>query len=261
MVNVGFRPILWHIMKYYAHHGHKEFILCLGYKADVVKSFFLNYEEGISNDFTLSNGRKQFHQKQSDISDWSITCVDTGLRANIGQRLKAVQSYLGDDEYFLANYADALTDLDLPTQINRLQRSGKVASCLCVKPSQTFSIVSLSPAGSRNPLDDCEDCQDPYVEKIEFVQNTDLLINGGYFVFRRDIFQYMKDGEELVAEPFQRLIKARQLLALPYDKFWYCMDTFKEQQELNDMFERGEAPWVVWKNDESASSSPVTVRM
>lgn len=237
MVNIGTRPILWHIMKYYAHHGHKEFILCLGYKADLIKSFFLNYEQCLSSDFTLSNGSKQVHLNESDISDWSITCVDTGLRANVGQRLKAVEKYLKDDECFLANYADALTDMHLPDEIEYFQRSGKLACFVCVKPSQSFSVVSLVEG----------DC----VDKIDFVRGTNLMINGGYFVFRREIFQYMKDGEELVVEPFQRLIKEKKLLGYRYDKFWYCMDTFKEQQELNDMFERGSAPWEVWKNSKA----------
>lgn len=234
MVNIGYRPILWHIMKYYAHYGHKDFILCLGYKADVIKQFFLNYDQCLSSDFTLSNGNKQVHPKKSDISDWKVTFVDTGLSSNIGQRLKAVEKYLTNEEYFLANYADALTDLHLPDEIERLKQSDKIACFVCVKPSQSFSVVSMRE----------EDC----VEKINFVRNTDIRINGGYFVFRREIFNYMNDGEELVVEPFSRLIKEKKLLGYVYDKFWHCMDTFKEQQELNDMFEHGTAPWEVWKN-------------
>ncbi|MDD5703763.1 MAG: sugar phosphate nucleotidyltransferase [Dehalococcoidales bacterium] len=234
MVNIGYRPILWHIMKYYAHYGHKDFILCLGYKADVIKHFFLNYDQCISSDFTLSNGSKQIHPTESDMADWNITCVDTGLKSNIGQRLKAVEKYVKDEEYFLVNYADALTDLPLPEMIDYFKKSGKIGCFVCVKPSQTFSVVSLGE----------ENC----VEKIEFVRDTNFTINGGYFVFRKEIFQYMQYGEELVVEPFQRLIKENKLLGYKYDKFWHCMDTFKEQQELNDMFERGNAPWEVWKN-------------
>jgi len=234
MVNIGYRPILWHIMKYYAHYGHKDFILCLGYKADVIKQFFLNYDQCLSSDFTLSNGNKQVHLKESDISDWKVTFVDTGLSSNIGQRLKAVEKYLANEEYFLANYADALTDLHLPDEIERLKQSDKIACFVCVKPSQSFSVVSVGKEGS--------------VDQIDFVRDTDLLINGGYFVLRKDIFQYIKEGEELVAEPFHRLMRENRLLGYRYDKFWYCMDTFKEQQELNDMFERGNAPWEVWKN-------------
>jgi glucose-1-phosphate cytidylyltransferase len=233
MVKIGYRPILWHVMKYYAHYGHKDFILCLGYRAEVIKEYFLNYNEYVSNDFTMSKGGKELNLKQSDISDWSITFVDTGLRSNIGQRLKAVEEYLKDEEIFLANYSDGLTNLPLPDMIDHFVKSGKIGCFICVKPSQSFHVVSL---------------RDGYhIEKIEYVRDTDITINGGFYVFRREIFQYIKDGEELVVEPFQRLIKENQLIAYRYDKFWYCMDTFKEQQELNDMLERDEAPWEVWK--------------
>jgi glucose-1-phosphate cytidylyltransferase len=236
MVNIGIRPILWHIMKYYAHFGHKEFILCLGYRADVIKQFFLTYDQHLSSDFTLENGSSKIHMWESDIDDWSITCVDTGLKSNIGQRLKAVEKYVRGEEYFLANYADALTDLPLPEMIDAFKKSNAVGSFLCVKPSQSFSVVSLG--------------EQQKVEEISYVRDTDITINGGYFVFRHDIFRYMRDGEELVVEPFQRLIREKKLLGYRYDRFWHCMDTFKEQQELNDMMERGGAPWEVWKNTE-----------
>jgi glucose-1-phosphate cytidylyltransferase len=233
MVNIGPRPILWHIMKYYAHYGHKDFVLCLGYLGNAIKHFFLTYDQCLSSDFALSNGQTQIHANDSDISDWNISFVDTGLRRNIGQRLKAVETYLGDEDIFLANYADGLTDLPLPEMIDYFRKSGKAGCFISVKPSQTFHIVSLKDDGR--------------VGKIENVRNTELMINGGYFVFRKEIFQYMKDGEELVAEPFRRLIDDNQLIAYPYDKFWYCMDTFKEERELNEMFERGDAPWEVWR--------------
>jgi glucose-1-phosphate cytidylyltransferase len=233
MVNIGSRPILWHVMKYYAHYGHKDFILCLGYKAEVIKNYFLNYEQCLSSDFTLSNGSKKMYQQESDISDWSITFADTGLKSNVGQRLKAVEKYLVDEEIFLANYADGVTDLFLPNMIDGFIKSGKIGSFLCVKPSQSFHIVSLKNGG--------------IVDDIQYVRDTNLLINGGCFIFKKEIFQYIKDEEELVVQPFQRLIKENKLIGYRYDKFWHCMDTFKEQQELNDMYERGNAPWEVWK--------------
>lgn len=238
MVKIGYRPILWHVMKYYAHFGHKDFILCLGYRADAIKEFFLNYNECVTNDFTLSNGGKDITLLQSDISDWNITCVDTGINANIGQRLKKVEKYLAGEEYFLANYADGLSDLPLPEMIDAFKQSDKVASFLCVKPSQSFSVVTLTDTDQ--------------VEKIEFVQDADFIINGGYFVFRQDIFQYMQAGEELVCEPFERLIAENKLMGYRYDKFWYCMDTFKEQKELNEIYEKGDAPWEVWKKNDLA---------
>lgn len=235
MVNIGDRPILWHIMKYYAHYGHKDFLLCLGYKAEVIKNYFLNYDQFISSDFTLSNGKKQILMEENDISDWNITFVDTGLKSNIGQRLKVVEKYLKGEEMFLANYSDVLTDMVLPDMVDYFFRSGRYGCFLCVKPSQTFHIVSL-----RNGY---------LVEKIQYVRETDIKINGGYFIFRKEIFQYIEDGEDLILEPFQRLIEEEKLIAYKYTKFWHCMDTFKEQQELNDMLERGEAPWLVWNNN------------
>lgn len=237
MVKIGYRPILWHVMKYYAHYGHKDFILCLGYRADAIKEFFLNYNEYVTNDFTLSNGGKDIVLQQSDISDWKITCVDTGINSNIGQRLKAVEKYLENEEYFLANYSDGLSDLPLPEMIDTFEKSGKIGSFLCVKPPQSFSVVTLA--------------ENNGVEKLEFAKDTNFIINGGYFVFKREIFQYMKEGEELVCEPFERLIAENKLMGYRYDKFWQCMDTFKEQKELNDMYEKGNAPWEIWKKDKA----------
>jgi glucose-1-phosphate cytidylyltransferase len=232
MVNIGNRPILWHLMKYYAHFGHKEFILCLGYKADKIKDYFLNYNEYISNDFTLCNGGKELHLENSDIADWKISFVDTGLRSNIGQRLAKVKKYLENEEIFLANYADGLTNLYLPDQIEFFKKSGKTACFLCSKPSQSFHIVRLG--------------EDSIVRELEYIRDSDVIINAGFFIFSRAIFGYIKDGEELVEAPFQRLMKRGELIGYQYDQFW-CMDTFKEHQELNDRFNNGDSPWEVWK--------------
>ncbi|MBI1178639.1 glucose-1-phosphate cytidylyltransferase [bacterium] len=242
LVPIGYRPVLWHVMKYYAHFGHKDFILCLGYKADRIKDYFLNYDECISNDFTLTSGGKKIELKQSDIEDWSITFVDTGLTANIGSRLRQVASYLEGEEYFLANYTDGLTNYPLPQMIDEFKESGKVGAFLCAPPSQTFHVVKL---------DDHHKVVD-----LQYVRDTDILVNCGYFVFHRRIFDFLKPGEELVSGPFRRLIDQGQLLGFPCEKF-FAMDTFKEQQELTDLFERGEAPWVVWKNGpENVEISP-----
>jgi glucose-1-phosphate cytidylyltransferase len=239
MVKIGYRPILWHVMKYYAHWGHKDFILALGYKADRIKEYFLNYDECLSNDFTIKNG-KDLQLEKSDITDWTITFVDTGMKSNIGQRLKAVEKYLDKEEVFLANYSDGLTDLVLPEMIDFFYKSGGIGCFLCVKPSQSFHVVSLTDTA--------------LIEDIQYVRNTDLMINGGYFIFKREIFDHMREGEELVEEPFQRLIKKRQLAGYRYERFW-CMDTFKEQQELTDMFASGNAPWEVWKTDPNAGKT------
>jgi glucose-1-phosphate cytidylyltransferase len=227
-------------MKYYAHYGHKDFILCLGYKADVIKNYFLNYDECVSNDFTLQEGGKKIQLLNSDIEDWKITFVDTGLASNIGQRFKAVEEYLEGEEVFLANYSDGLTDLHLPDIIEDFYRDDKIASFLCVKPSQSFHLVSMQENG--------------LVTDIQSVQQAGIRINGGFFVFKKDIFKYIQPGEELVNEPFQRLIKLRQLAAYKYNGFWACMDTFKEQQQLDDMYCQGNAPWAVWNLERKAKS-------
>jgi glucose-1-phosphate cytidylyltransferase len=221
-------------MKYYAHYGHKDFILCLGHKARAIKEYFLHYEECLSNDFTLENGGKSVQLLSSDIQDWRITFVDTGLSANIGQRLKAVEKHLGSDEVFLANYADGLTNLPLPRLLDFFYQHDKVACFLGVKPLQSFHIVSLADDGQ--------------VQAIRPATGSDVWINGGFFVLKRDIFRYIEDGEELVEKPFRRLIAVNQLAAYRYEGFWACMDTFKEKQWFDDMQARGEVPWEVWRD-------------
>ncbi len=233
MVPVGYRPILWHVMRYYAHHGHKDFILCLGYKADAIKQYFLNYDETISNDFVMSEGGRKVDLLGSDIQDWKITFVDTGLNSNIGMRLKAVQSFLQQEEMFLANYSDGLSDLPLPAMIEYFRRQDAVACFAGVSPTQSFHLVRVEEGGRVN--------------SIQHVKDVGMRINGGFFVFRRQIFDWMNPGEELVQEPFQRLAAAGKLLAYAHDGFWACMDTFKEKQLLEDLYSRGQVPWEVWK--------------
>jgi glucose-1-phosphate cytidylyltransferase len=234
MVPVGYRPILWHVMRYYAHFGHKDFILCLGYRADTIKQYFLNYEETLSNDFVMKDGGKKVDLLRSDIQDWKITFVDTGLQSNIGQRLKAVQPFLEGEEMFLANYSDGLSDLPLPAMIEFFEANpSAVASFAGVAPTSSFHLVRVA-AGGR-------------VESIRHVKDIGLRINGGFFLFRSEIFDWIHDGEELVQEPFQRLAAAGRLLAYPYDGFWACMDTFKEKQLLEDHYAQGRTPWEVWK--------------
>lgn len=242
MINIGYRPILWHVMKYYAHYGHKDFILCLGHKADMIKDYFLNYNECLSNDFVLSNGGKQLQLLNSDIDDWRITFVDTGIPSNIGERLKAVEPYLNGEEVFLANYTDGLTDLVFPEYLRYFFEHDKIASFLCVRPTQNFHVVSL---------------QDDVVTDLEYISRANIWMNGGFFIFRHTIFKYIHDGEELVEQPFRRLIKEHQLLAYQYKGFWACMDTFKDKQQLEDLYLRGQAPWEVWKSTHLTSTGSV----
>ncbi len=232
MVEIGYRPIIWHLMRYYAHFGHKEFILCLGYKGDYIKNYFLNYNECLSNNFTLSNGGKSVHLHSSDIEDWTISFVDTGLSSNIGQRLVAVKSYLEGEHVFLANYADGLSDLDLNVYLDHFHQQGKVASFLAVQPSQSFHVVALK--------------DNAQVESIQPVGDSNLWINGGFFAFKQEIFDYIKDGEELVLEPFQRLIQKQELVAYRSKGFWACMDTFKEKTMLDGLYAKGQPPWMLW---------------
>jgi glucose-1-phosphate cytidylyltransferase len=234
MVPVGYRPILWHVMRYYAHFGHKDFILCLGYRADAIKQYFLKYDETVSNDFVLTDGGKRVDLLASDIQDWRITFVDTGLNSNIGMRLKLVQPHLAGEEMFLANYSDGVSDLPLPTMVDYFAKRDAVACFAGVAPTQSFHLVRAEEGGK--------------VESIRHVRDFGMRINGGYFVFRQQIFDWMQEGEELVQEPFQRLAAAGKLLAYPHDGFWACMDTFKDKQLLEDMYSRGQVPWEVWKS-------------
>ena len=231
MVRIGYRPILWHVMKYYAHYGHKDFILCLGHGADHIKDYFVRYDETVSNDFVLTQGG-QVNLLTSDIHDWRITFVDTGLEACVGERLQAVRPFLDDDEWFLANYADGVTDAPLDALIASAQDQGKAATFLGVRPNYTSHVIQATPEGT--------------VTDVTHVSNVGLRINGGFFVLHRRIFDYMQPGEDLVGEPFQRMIVAGDLGAYTYDGFWACMDTFKEKQLLEEIHNRGAAPWAVW---------------
>jgi glucose-1-phosphate cytidylyltransferase len=238
MVPIGYRPILWHVMKYYAHFGHKDFILCLGYRGDVIKEFFLNYEEAVSNDFVLSQGGRKRELLNSDILEWRITFVDTGLNSNIGERLQAVEPYLDGEEMFLANYSDGLTDLPLPEQIDDLRSKDKIASFLCVKPNLSYHFVSSS---------------NGVVTSFKDIAQSGLRVNGGYFVFKREIFDYMRAGEELVEEPFERLVRLNQLVAYDYAGFWMPMDTAKDKKRLDDLYDGGTPPWQLWKQSGNRS--------
>jgi len=233
MVQIGTRPILWHLMKYYAHFGHKDFILCLGHKGNSIKDYFLNYDESVSNDFVWSQGGKKVHLLNRDIDDWTITFVETGANATIGERLKAVESFLDGEEMFLANYGDGVSDVPLPAMLETFRQRNAVASLLLVQPTASFDIVNAGPGGT--------------VTEISALNRTDIWINGGFFALRNEIFRYIHLGDELVREPFQRLIEKQALLAYKYTGFWQCMDTFKDKQRLEEL-NQGVAPWKVWQS-------------
>jgi glucose-1-phosphate cytidylyltransferase len=228
MITVGGRPILWHIMKWYASWGYDDFVLCLGYKGECIKEYFLNYREALSNDFVLTNGGHDVELLGSDISSWRITFVDTGAKATIAERLLAVERYLGEDEYFLATYGDGLTDAPLADMIERLRAWGKTGLFLSVRPVFNAHVVETDASGVRS---------------IEDLQLADVWINGGFFVFRREIIDEINPGEELVVEPFRRLIEREELIAYRYEGFWEPMDTIKDKQRLDEYAESGSAPW------------------
>ena len=232
MVTIGYRPIMWNLMKYYAHYGNKDFILCLGHKADVIKQYFVDYNECLSNDFILTDGGKNVELLNSDIHDWRITFADTGLNTAIGERLRLVQPYLKGEEFFLANYSDCLTDLDLPTFIETFKRSGLIAGFVTVAPSQSYHYVEVSGG---------------LVTRLRDARTSDLRVNGGFFIFRQEIFDYIEEGDELVDQPFRRLIAEKQLMSYEYNGFWKAMDTFKDKQQLDEMLRAGNPPWEIWR--------------
>jgi glucose-1-phosphate cytidylyltransferase len=247
MVAIGYRPILWHVMKYFAHFGHSDFILCLGYRGDLIKRYFLDYDECLSNDFVFSQSGKSLELYNSDIHDWKITFADTGVRSNIGQRLLAVEQYVADEEVFLANYTDGLTDLDLGGYLAYARQRDKIATFLSVKPNLSYHIAETNLDGLVTGIK-------------EFTQSR-IRINAGMFVLKKDIFRYMRPGEELVIEPFRRLVENRQLAAYEYDGFFAAMDTFKDKQQLDDLHEGGRPPWEIWREDNGETKKSAATGM
>ena len=210
MAKVGDEPILLHIMRYYAHYGHREFVLCLGYNGDVIRAELPEY----------------------GLEEWDVTFAETGLTSNVGERLLAVRSIVEGEELFLANYGDGLCDFPLPRLVERVQSSGKTAAFLRVRPTFFFHTVKVG--------------RDDAVLAVEDHTALDLWVNGGYFCFRPTIFDYIEGGEELVEEPFRRLIAKGELLALEHDGFWAPMDTLKDKQRL-DLLAENDPPWAVWE--------------
>ena len=232
LVNVGSRPILWHLMRYYAHFGHKDFVLCLGYGGDEIRKYFLNYSEALTNDFTLSEGGKRVELHSNDLDDWRITFVDTGLHSNIGQRLLRARRYLEGEEMFLANYADGVSDMPMDQYIADFKKRDAIASMVAVRSAQSFHAVQ---AGS-----------DGVVTRMGAMPDEQVWINAGYFVLRHEIFDYVEEGDELVEKPFNRLIEKRKLVTYKWDGFWQCMDTLKDKITLDRREAKGDCPWMVW---------------
>jgi glucose-1-phosphate cytidylyltransferase len=231
MIPVGNQPILWHIMRYYSQYGHQDFVLCLGYKANVIKEFFLNYKPHVFADCVVSGQGRDVEMLGRPEDDWRISLIDTGTWRNIGERLWAVRSHVMKDEMFLANYSDGLTDVNLDEMTARFKRSGKIACFVAVRPPLTYHLVDMEADGR--------------VREFRTSSTSEIWINGGYFLMRPEIFDYMQPGEDLVGEPFRRLIEADQLIAYKHEGFWRAMDTLRDRQVLEDMVERGQTPWRI----------------
>ena len=239
MTPIGDRPILWHIMRWYAQHGHTDFILCLGYGADAVKNYFLNYRETTSNDFVLSDGGEDIRMLTTDISDWSITFVDTGLTTAIGERLRRVRPFLDGDEMFLANYGDVVSDVPINELIDKLP-ADQVGSLVAVAPQDSFHVVGFDPSGAMTGLVP--------------VASMDMWINGGFFVLRQGVFDYLEPGDDLVMDGCVRAAADGRFTANKYSGFWACMDTLKERAYLEELHASGAAPWELWRTAEAGRS-------
>ena len=231
MAKVGPRPLLWHVMRYYAHFGHTDFVLCLGYGAHHIKDFFLNYSETASNDFVLRGG--EVEMLAADISDWTITFVHTGLDSPIGERLRRVRDHVDGEEMFLANYADVLTDAPLDDMIARFAASDAAALLLAVPPQSAFHCVHLG--------------EESRVEKIMAVNTMPLWENGGYFLFRQEVFDHLPKNGDLVGDACSELAKRGRLHAYPYRGFWHPADTIKERASLEANYDAGRRPWMLWE--------------
>jgi glucose-1-phosphate cytidylyltransferase len=211
MASIGGRPLLWHLMKYYAHYGHTEFVLLLGYRGSAIKDYFT---------------RAEFAE-----AGWEIDFVDTGLESSIGERLAHARERIGDREVFLASYGDTLTDAPLPLLIEAHAASGKIASLLAARPNYTFNVINAD--------------EQHLVTSFADVAQSGMWINGGFFVLRREVFDYLREGEDL-PEALNRLIADRQLLAYEYEGFWAPMDTLKDRERLESLVRDGAGTWQVW---------------
>jgi len=235
LVNIGYRPVIWHLMRYYSHFGHNDFVLALGYRGDMIRQYFLDYNEAMTNDFVLSEGGRKVTLMSNDTENWRITFVDTGLHSNIGQRLLRVRKYLGDDEMFLANYSDGVSNIPLDRLIDDFSKKAAVVSFASVRMSQTFHAVQSEESGT--------------VTGMVSLNESQTWINGGFFALRPSIFDYLREGDELVEEPFQRLMERRLLTTYRHHGFWHAMDTLKDKIALDRLEAQGSCPWKVWLND------------
>jgi glucose-1-phosphate cytidylyltransferase len=234
LVEIGGKPVLWHIMKLYAHFGHHDFICCLGYKANLIKEYFLNYQ-AMNNDFTICLGERSricyhgLHEEQ----DFRVTLAETGVDSMTGGRVRRVRRYISDEQ-FMVTYGDGLANVDIGRLLAFHKSHGKIATCTTFRPVSRYGLVSI---GAENRIDS-------FAEK----PRLDDWINSGFFVFDRKIFNYLEDDSDILErEPMERLAAEGELVAYRHDGFFYAMDTYRDYLALNDMWDRDQAPWKVWE--------------
>jgi glucose-1-phosphate cytidylyltransferase len=238
MVPVGHHPILWHLMQYYRHHQHHEFILCLGYKGNLIKRWFLDYHLAMHSDFSIHGHGTRVELLDAAREDWRAALIDTGVRSSVAERLAAAREHVEGEEMFLANYSDVLSDVALPEMIAFFRASGKTACFLATRPNFSYHVVDFAADGR--------------VEGLRTGGGSEIWIDGGFFIFRPRIFEFVRPGDDLVAGPIRRLIEAGELVAFPHRGFWASMDTLKDKRLLEDMLEQGDTPWLPWTRDRAA---------
>lgn len=236
MIPVGRLPILWHLMKYYANYGHKDFVLCLGYKGQAIKDFFLDYEAHTS-DCTLTLGAEksvEYHSSHEE-SGWRVTMADTGMGTMTGGRIRKIRHYIGDDAHFMLTYGDGVSNIDLHKLLAFHNSHGRILTVTGVHPPGRFGELMADPHGL-------------VTEFNEKPQAAGGWISGGFFVCRREIFKYLDDRDDLVfeQEPMKALVRDHQLAVYEHNDFWQCMDTHRDWQHLNSLVEGGKAPWMIW---------------
>jgi glucose-1-phosphate cytidylyltransferase len=237
MIPIGNSPILWHIMKYYAHWGHNDFVLCLGYKGEVIKNFFLNYDAHTS-DFAITLGRKKkivYHDGGFPEEGWTVTLADTGLNALTGARVKRVEKYLVDENNFMLTYGDGVGDVNLKELLEFHLSHGKIMTVTGVRPPGRFGELVSNAQGK-------------VTEFNEKPQATEGMISGGFFICRRELFSYLDDREGLMfeEEPMRALVEDGEMMVYRHDGFWQPMDTYRDHNLLKGLYEKGEAPWIKW---------------
>jgi glucose-1-phosphate cytidylyltransferase len=235
MVQIGNRPILWHIMKIYSHYGIKEFVICLGYKGNMIKEYFLNYEI-MNNDLTLKLGNSeeiQIHGEHKE-KDWQVTLADTGENSQTGARVKRIEKYI-DDDIFLLTYGDGVSNINIKKLVEFHKSHGKIGTMTGVHPASRFGEIN-----TKNDL---------ITVFNEKPQTKEGLINGGFFVFNREFFDYLDDHEDCIleAEPLEHLVADQELMLYKNEGFWQCVDTYRELELINSLWNQPNPPWKMWK--------------